>query len=71
VGNVADVPQKLALVRSLVELAHQLKLEVVVAGVDDEATKALLTELRCDFAQGTAIGAPLDAAAFVKQHRAD
>ena len=71
VGNVAEVPQKLALVRSLIALAHELKLEVVVAGVEDDATKALLKELRCDLAQGAAIGAPLDAAAFVKQHRAD
>ena len=71
VGNVAEVPQKLALVRSLIALAHELKLEVVVAGVEDEATKTLLKELRCDLAQGAAIGAPLDAAEFVKQHRAD
>jgi diguanylate cyclase (GGDEF)-like protein len=71
IGNIAEVPQKLALVRSLIALAHELKLEVVVAGVEDEATKALLKELRCDLAQGAAIGAPLDAAAFAKQHRAD
>lgn len=71
VGNVAEVPQKLALVRSLIELAHQLKLEAVVAGVEDEATKALLKDLRCDLAQGSAIGVPLDAAAFIKRHRAD
>jgi diguanylate cyclase (GGDEF)-like protein len=71
VGNVAEVPQKLSLVRSLIELAHQLKLEAVVAGVEDEATKALLKDLRCDLAQGSAIGVPLDAAAFIKQHRAD
>jgi predicted signal transduction protein with EAL and GGDEF domain len=71
VGNVAEVPQKLALVRSLIDLAHELKLEVVVAGVEDEATKAILKQLRCDLAQGPAIGAPLDAAAFIKQHRSD
>ena len=71
VGNIAEVPQKLALVRSLIELAHELKLEVVVAGVEDEATTAILKQLRCDFAQGPAIGAPLDAAAFIRRHRAD
>ncbi|MDA1117933.1 MAG: GGDEF domain-containing phosphodiesterase, partial [Proteobacteria bacterium] len=42
VGNIAEVPQKLALVQSLVELAHRLKLEVVVSGVADEATAARL-----------------------------
>jgi EAL domain-containing protein (putative c-di-GMP-specific phosphodiesterase class I) len=71
VGNIVEVPQKLALVRSLVELAHQLKLEVVVAGVEDAATAALLGQLGCDIAQGPAIGAPLDAAAFVREHRSD
>jgi EAL domain-containing protein (putative c-di-GMP-specific phosphodiesterase class I) len=71
VGNIAEVPQKLALVRALVELAHQLKLEVVVAGVEDAATAALLGPLGCDIAQGPAIGAPLDAAAFAKRHRSD
>ena len=71
VGNIAEVPQKLALVQSLIELAHRLKLEVVVAGVADEATAARLKELRCDIMQGAFVGAPLDAAAFVKQHRAD
>ncbi|HEX9184435.1 MAG TPA: GGDEF domain-containing phosphodiesterase [Burkholderiales bacterium] len=71
VGNIAEVPQKLALVRSLVELAHQLKLEVVVAGVEDAATAALLGPLGCDIAQGPAIGAPLDAAAFAQRHRSD
>jgi diguanylate cyclase len=58
-------------VRSLIALAHELKLEVVVSGVEDEATTAILKQLRCDFAQGPAIGAPLDAAAFVRKHRAD
>jgi len=71
VGNIAEVPQKLALVQSLIELAHRLKLEAVVAGVADEATAARLKLLRCDIMQGAFVGAPLDAAAFVKQHRAD
>jgi EAL domain-containing protein (putative c-di-GMP-specific phosphodiesterase class I) len=71
VGNIAEVPQKLALVRSLVDLAHQLKLEVVVGGVEDPPTLALLGQLGCDYAQGPAIGAPLDAAAFMQRHRAD
>jgi diguanylate cyclase (GGDEF)-like protein len=71
VGSIVESPQKLALVQSLIELAHRLKLEAVVAGVEDEATAAKLKELRCDVMQGPFVGAPLDAAAFVKQHRAD
>ncbi len=71
VGNIAQVPQQLAVVHSLIELAHRLKLEVVVAGVEDEATAARLKELRCDIVQGSYIGAPLDGAGFVRKHRAD
>jgi diguanylate cyclase (GGDEF)-like protein len=71
VGSIVEAPQKLALVQSLIELAHRLKLEAVVAGVEDEATAARLKELRCDIVQGAFIGAPLDSAGFVKQHRAD
>ncbi len=71
VGSITQAPQKLALVQSLIEFAHRLKLEVVVAGVEDEATAARLKALRCDIMQGSFVGAPLDAAGFVKQHRAD
>jgi diguanylate cyclase (GGDEF)-like protein len=71
VGSITQAPQKLALVQSLTEFAHRLKLEVVVAGVEDEATAARLKALRCDIMQGSFVGAPLDAAGFVKQHRAD
>lgn len=71
IGSITQAPQKLALVQSLIELAHRLKLEVVVAGVEDEATAARLKELRCDIVQGSFVGAPLDAAGFVKNYRAD
>ena len=71
VGSIVQAPQKLALVQSLIELAHRLKLEAVVAGVEDEASAALLKELRCDIVQGAFLGAPLDAAGFVRKHRAD
>jgi EAL domain-containing protein (putative c-di-GMP-specific phosphodiesterase class I) len=71
VGSIAEVPQKLALVQSLVDLAHRLKLEVVAAGVEDEATAARLKEMRCDLMQGSFIGAPLEPTAFVKNYRRD
>ena len=71
VGDVVESPQRLALVRALVEFAHRLKMEVLVAGVDDEATAAKLQPLGCDYLQGALIGAPLDAAAFAGQYRAD
>jgi diguanylate cyclase (GGDEF)-like protein len=71
VGDIVESPPRLALVRALTELAHRLKLEVLVAGVDDAASAAALKPLGCDVLQGQHFGAPLDAAAFVKQYRED
>jgi diguanylate cyclase len=51
----------LALIRSTIELAHALRLRVVAEGIEDSATLALLSELRCDVAQGYFIGRPMPA----------
>ena len=44
------------MVRSTIDLAHQLDLTVVAEGVEDWDTARLLTELGCDYAQGFVIG---------------
>ncbi len=53
------------LVRSMVELAHNLGLEVVAEGVETEATLQALTAMGCDHAQGYLIGRPQRAADFL------
>ena len=45
----------LIMVRSTIDLAHQLGLSVVAEGVEDWETVKLLTELGCDYAQGFVI----------------
>jgi EAL domain-containing protein (putative c-di-GMP-specific phosphodiesterase class I)/CHASE2 domain-containing sensor protein len=52
------------LVRSTVTLAHELGLEVVCEGVEEEACLEFLRELGCDYAQGYLIGKPMAAAAL-------
>jgi diguanylate cyclase (GGDEF)-like protein len=47
------------IVRSTVELAHNLGLEVVAEGVESEAALERLAQLGCDFAQGFHISRPL------------
>lgn len=47
------------LVRSTVELAHELGLKVVAEGVEDEACLAYLRAVGCDIAQGYLIGKPM------------
>jgi EAL domain-containing protein (putative c-di-GMP-specific phosphodiesterase class I) len=46
----------LIMVRSTIDLAHELGLKVVAEGVEDAATVKQLRSLGCDFAQGYFIG---------------
>ena len=52
-------------VRSTIELAHELGFKVVAEGAEDEACVARLTKFQCDTIQGWAIGKPQSAAALV------
>lgn len=49
------------LVRSTVQLAHALGLEVVAEGVEDAECLAFLRSIDCDYAQGYLIGKPMSA----------
>ncbi|MBK8738488.1 MAG: EAL domain-containing protein [Betaproteobacteria bacterium] len=51
--------QNLAIVRSTIELGHNLGLSVVAEGVETEFELRALTRLGCDFAQGYWIGRPM------------
>jgi EAL domain-containing protein (putative c-di-GMP-specific phosphodiesterase class I)/CHASE2 domain-containing sensor protein len=57
------------LVRSTVQLAHELGLKVVAEGVEDAECLAFLTAISCDYAQGYFIGRALDAGAFAERVR--
>lgn len=49
------------LVRSTVQLAHSLGLQVVAEGVEDEECLDFLRQIECDLAQGYHIGKPMEA----------
>jgi diguanylate cyclase (GGDEF)-like protein len=55
-----------AIVRSTIELAHNLGLEVVAEGVEDAETLARLAKCGCDYAQGYFIARPCGVADFWK-----
>ncbi|HKR62182.1 MAG TPA: EAL domain-containing protein [Thermoanaerobaculia bacterium] len=55
--NEADA----AIVRTVIDLAHNLGKQVCAEGVEDEATWKMLGELRCDLAQGFWIARPMPA----------
>jgi len=56
--------------RSLIELIHSLKLDVVAIAAADEAQAARLLELGCDFVQADFKGPPVDAEEFVTRFAA-
>ncbi|MDX6199702.1 MAG: hypothetical protein QOJ79_2853 [Actinomycetota bacterium] len=52
------------LVRSVVDLGHNLGLTVVAEGVEDQETLEALAAVGCDVAQGYHLGRPMDSSAF-------
>lgn len=59
VKAMLEVPQNHKIVRSLIDLAHNLELKVVAEGVENKAILAALAELGCDLAQGWDVGKPM------------
>ena len=53
------------LVRSTIEPAHALELEVVAEGVEDAETLALLSVMGCDIVQGYFVGRPMNLDEFM------
>jgi EAL domain-containing protein (putative c-di-GMP-specific phosphodiesterase class I) len=62
-GMIAD-ENDAVIVRSTIDLARNLGLDVVAEGVEDAATLGALGALRCDVAQGFHLSRPLPAAAL-------
>ena len=56
------------IVRSTIDLAHNLGLSVVAEGVENAAVLAQLRALACDEAQGYHISRPLPVDAFLAWH---
>ncbi|VAW74692.1 Sensory box/GGDEF family protein [hydrothermal vent metagenome] len=57
--DMAGSPRDAAVVRSIIELGHNLSFKVVAEGVEDEAVHILLQSLGCDLVQGFHISKPL------------
>lgn len=65
IGMVQD-PNDAAIVRTSVDLAHNLGLKVVAEGVETQAVMQLLIEQGCDSAQGFYFSRPVSADDFVR-----
>lgn len=64
VQNMASDESDAAIVKSTVDLAHNLGCEVVAEGVENAEVLELLTALGCDHAQGFHIGKPMEVSDF-------
>jgi EAL domain-containing protein (putative c-di-GMP-specific phosphodiesterase class I) len=69
VSGMARDPSDAVIVRSTVDLAHNMGLAVVAEGVEDETTFEQLRALRCDLVQGYWVSRPLDHAAAAEWMR--
>jgi diguanylate cyclase (GGDEF)-like protein/PAS domain S-box-containing protein len=61
VMTMATVKEDAVIVQSIIDLAHNLGLKVVAEGVEDVETMNLLSEYRCDEAQGYYFSRPMPA----------
>ncbi|WP_296252961.1 putative bifunctional diguanylate cyclase/phosphodiesterase [Pseudomonas sp. UBA4194] len=64
VRNLDETSEDAVIVRSTIEMSHNLGLTVVAEGVEFEHSLRLLERWNCDTAQGYLISRPLSAAAF-------
>jgi diguanylate cyclase (GGDEF)-like protein/PAS domain S-box-containing protein len=67
VKGLAEVHDDATIVRSTIDLAHNLGLKVVAEGVEEEAVLKALIEYGCDAAQGFLFGRPVAAAEITKR----
>ncbi|MDZ8183351.1 MAG: EAL domain-containing response regulator [Nostoc sp. ChiSLP02] len=64
IHNVANDPQKSAITKALIQMAHNLNLHTVAEGVETEAELAFLRQHNCDHMQGFLFSRPLPASEF-------
>jgi EAL domain-containing protein (putative c-di-GMP-specific phosphodiesterase class I)/CHASE2 domain-containing sensor protein len=62
VADIGVSPRNAIMVRSTIAMAHELGLEVVAEGVEEEACLQALAAMGCDLVQGYLIGRPQPAA---------
>ncbi len=62
--DMANDPRDAAIVRSIIELGHNLNCKVIAEGVEEQVVREQLKDLGCDLVQGFHISKPLPDAGF-------
>ena len=61
-GIGTGVGDRRVILRSIIDLAHDLKMEVIAEGAESESDAFELDELGCEYVQGFLYGQPMTAA---------
>ena len=61
IHNVSNDPQKSAITKALIEMSHNLNLQVIAEGVETESELSFLRQNNCDAVQGFLFSRPLPA----------
>ena len=61
IHNVSNDPQKSAITKALIEMSHNLNLQVIAEGVETESELSFLRQNNCDAVQGYLFSRPLPA----------
>ncbi|MBF4692412.1 putative bifunctional diguanylate cyclase/phosphodiesterase [Fusibacter ferrireducens] len=61
ISNIERSRRDFLLVKSIIDTAHNLNLEIVAEGIENNSQVELLNELNCDYIQGYHFGRPQDA----------
>jgi len=70
-ADLGQEPKHERIVRALIELAHQLRLDVCATSVGEPALAERLKAMNCDYAQGTFKGPAVAAERFVERYGFD
>jgi EAL domain-containing protein (putative c-di-GMP-specific phosphodiesterase class I) len=62
VDSIDNSPERLALIKGIVAIAHTLEMSVIAEGVETAEQYQLLTETGCEYGQGFLMAKPLDLA---------
>jgi predicted signal transduction protein with EAL and GGDEF domain len=68
VSRMLDNPDDGVIVRSIVDLGHNLGYQVLAEGVEGRQAFDMLTEMGCDLAQGTYLSEPLTALDLIRRY---
>lgn len=66
IRDIATNPDDVAIVSSIIAMAHQLRLKVTAEGVEDEEQLSIIRAKKCDEVQGFYFGHPVSAEKFTE-----